>query len=216
MVADKKRAFIKGAGEGALEAIKLVPGISILIEGVRSYQENIEEQQRKQFMKLLLERITVLENATSIEWYCTAEGEEIVKKIIASALNAEYSDKIEYFANGLVNCAGDFEQVERLKFIETLRHISKPALYILAKESELHQKRGKTFSPQVLVEELIRESDMQPHLVEACVKELESFGIFSSTIRFTKDGKQAEGFSTGALAYTEFTDRFINFIKSPL
>lgn len=215
MVADKKRALIKGAAEGALEVIKLVPGLSILIEGVRSYQENIEEQQREHFTQLLLERIEELANAVSNGWYSTAEGEEVIKKIVASALNAEYCDKIEYFANGLVNCSADFEQAEILKFIETLKHISKPALCILAKESELQQKRGKFFSPKVLVDELIKESEMQPHLVEACIKELGSFGIFSSTISYTKDGKQAEGFSSDTLAYTEFTNRFVNFIRSP-
>lgn len=213
---DKKRALIDAVGTGALEVISLVPGFGVLLESVRAYQESIEEQQREQFITLLIERIEVLENAAVNGWYSTPEGVEVIKKIVASALNAEYCDKIEYFANVLVNCAGNFEQTERLEFIEILRQVSKSALCILAKESELQQKRGRQFSPQVIVHELIQESGMDPHLVEALIKELGSLGVFSSTISFSTEGKPLQGFSGGALAYTEFTTRFVDFIKNPL
>lgn len=213
---DTKRAIKEGTKGAALECFKSVPVLSVLIEGVKNYQASIETQQKELFLELLRDRVAALEKVENIEWFKTTEGEEVVKKIVASALNAEYGDKIEYFANALVNCAGDFEQAKRLKFIETLRHVSKPALCILAEESELQQKRGKHFSPQVLVSELIERSGKEPHLVDACVKELGYLGVFSSTVSYTKDGKQEQGFSSNTLAYTEFTERFVEFIKNPM
>ena len=212
---DQSKAIFSGLEESIIETVELVPGLGILLEGVRAYNESIEEQQRIQFTNEISKRLDELENTFKDTCYQTEEGEEVVKKIVASALNSEYNDKINYFANALFNAHKDFKQLNRLKFVEMIRQLSKPALVILAKEHELHQERGESFSPQVLQEQLIQETELPPHLVESCVKELSSVGVFSSTIEFYDDGSQSSYFRNGAVAYTEFTNQFIEFIKNP-
>ena len=212
---DKAKALIKAVEGGGVEVVKLIPGLGILIEGVRAYHESIEEQQREKFIQKILDRLSALEDSFSDEWYRTPEGLEVTKKIVASALNAEFADKIEYFTNALLNAPKGFEQAERLKFVEILRHISKPALEILATEKILQMERGKHFSEQVLVGDLIKKTRLSPHLVESCVNELYSMGVFSSTISFSKSGHPSAHFSEGIAAFTQFTERFIEFIKDP-
>jgi len=209
-------ALLAGGSKGLIEFAKIVPGLSVLVEGIRAYQENIEEQQKRDFIASLTERLKNLEaESINAEWYQSEEGIEVTKKIIGSALNPEYADKVSYFANALINSSGDYEQDERLKFIEILRHISKPALKILAKERGLHLERGRGYSPQVLVSELIKNTTLEPHLVEACVNELFSIGVFSHTVDFDKNGRQRSHFENGTAAYTKYTDKIINFLLDP-
>lgn len=212
---EKKKPLKAGISEGLIEAVKLVPGLGILIEGVRKYHETIQEEQKKEFVSAISERLEVLEEAFLKEWYDTPEGIETTKKIVATALNAEFSDKMEYFANALFNSPQDFEQVERLKFIEILRNVSKPALIILEAESRLHKQRGAYYSAQVLIKDLVRETKLDPFLVETCVTELYSLGVFSSTTDYSLDGTQSRMFSNGTPAFTEFTKKFIKFIEYP-
>lgn len=137
------------------------------------------------------------------------------EKIVASALNAEYTDKIEYFSNALLNSQNEsFNQSERLKFIEILRQVSKPALEILALEDMLQKKRGPFYSSQVIKSDLIKVSNLTPHLVEACINELYSLGVFSSTESYSSDGREISGFSNGTAAYTEFTKSLLSLLKT--
>ena len=207
----------EGIKEGLIEVAKLIPGLGTLIEGVRAYQNKIEELQREEFIKAFDDRLKKREGRFSRDWdwYKTDEARQVIKKIIASALNAEYADKIDYFANAIFNVANDYEPVERLKFIEILRNISKPALIVLKAEKRLQDRRGPHHSPQVLNEQIIKETGLNPYLVDACVNELYALGVFSSTISYTSDGTKSESFSDGVVAYTDFSEKFVSFIEDP-
>lgn len=210
-----KEALKAGVTEGIIEAVELVPGLGVLIKGVRAYHQYIEEKQKEDFLKLLVERLEVLEDAFSDEWYRSDEGITVTKKIIVTALNAEFADKTEYFVNALFNASFSDDQLERLKFIEMLRSLSKPALVILAAESYLQNKRGPHYSEQVLVAELVKETGFSPYLVESCVKELYSIGVFSSVTDYQKNGATSRSFEEGTAAFTKFTKKFIEFIRDP-
>lgn len=201
--------------ESAIEAAKLIPGMGSLIEGIRKYHEHIEEEQRALFIAEIADRLRKLEDTFNKEWYNSEEGQILTKKLIASALNAEYADKIAYFANALINvCHANFEQ-NRNKFIEILRKISFSSLELLAKEKILHEKRGSNYSPEVLLGELVKITNWDPYLVESCVKELYSLGVFSSSTGFHVDGRKNAVFSEGIPAFTSYTTKFIQFIRNP-
>jgi hypothetical protein len=212
----RNEAIIAAGSESLVEFIKMIPGVNILVSGVKAYQENIDEQQRIQFIEELNSRLKELgDKFENSDWYKTDNGIEITKKIIASALNAEFADKISFFVNALINASKSFDQDERLKFIETLRIISKPALKVLAKERELQKRRGIAHSTQVLQDELIKELNLSPFLVETCITELYNLGIFSHTTEFSSSGQVKSSFSKGTAAYNEFTEKFVSFILDP-
>jgi len=130
-------------------------------------------------------------------------------------LNSEYNDKIDYFANAFINSAQEFNQFQRLKFIEVLKIVSKPALIVLSKEYELQNQRTINDTGEVNLPALIKNLDMDPHLIESCVKELYNIGVFSSVIEYSESGNKKSYFQSGTSAYTEFTERFIEFIRDP-
>lgn len=80
MIVDVKKALIHGFTEGTVETIEMIPGLGILIEGVRAYSESIEEQQREIFVRTIVERIEVLENVFNDKWFKTSEGIDVTKK----------------------------------------------------------------------------------------------------------------------------------------
>ncbi|MDP3580856.1 MAG: hypothetical protein Q8S39_02905, partial [Ignavibacteria bacterium] len=159
--------------------------------------------------------VQIEEKSFNSKWYGTDEGAEVSKKIIASALNAEFADKVSYFANALINSSGDFVQDERLKFIEILRMISKPALKVLAKERELQKQRGQGHSSSISFNGLTKNLDLSPHLIETCITELYSIGVFSHTLEFDADGHATSHFDRGTPAYTKFSEKFVLFILDP-
>lgn len=206
---DQKDAISAGLNEATIEAMKLIPGLNVLIAGVRKYEEQIENQQRRAFIEALSSRVSDIEEHFKDEWYTTSEAQEFVTKTAASALNAEYADKVEFFANMLLNATRqNLEQMERLKFLEMVRHLSKPALVVLAAVTELHLSRGSSHSPQVddptSKGQIISNTGFEPLLVAACIDELRSVGVLSS-----------EGFAAQVAGFTSFTLKFVNFIKDP-
>jgi hypothetical protein len=212
----KKDALLNAGSEGIVEGIKMIPGLNILVSSLKAYQDSIEEQQRTEFITQLNMRLEQIELISfNREWYKSSEGIEVSKKIIASALNAEYADKIEYFANALINSSKDYSQDERLKYIEILRIVSKPALKVLAKERELHKKRGERSSPQVSFNQLVKNLDLSPHLIETCINELYSLGVFSHTLEFSSDGHATRHFDQGTSAYTKYSEKFVLFLLDP-
>jgi hypothetical protein len=209
---DQKEALVESAKTTALAMIKRVPVLGELLEGLEKYKDTLEEQQRELFLDLLCERVGELEKLQS-DYFKSDEISKIVRKIVSSALNSEYIDKTEFFRNALLNCDQKIDNAEKLKFVEILRHASRPALLVLAKEKELHSARGPDYSQEVLQNELIKNMPrFDPHLIESCINELYSLGVFSSTLDFHPDGGRKNHFNKGTAAYTKLTDRFINFV----
>ena len=192
-----------------LEAVKLIPGTSILIEGIKNYKNTIEENQRKRFLELLEERVNTLEKLVKSEWYSTDDGKEFVEKLVATALNAEYTDKMVFFRNMLFNGAiYEFDQIEKLKFIEMAAHLSKAALSVLAAANQIHIERGPRYSRQIDgpsdINRIIEITHFDEDLVLSCVNELYSEGAFNS-----------KEFSPGISAFREITERFVEFLSDP-
>lgn len=213
MLAKKSKGLLSGAREAAIEVVKqVVPFSGALIESVRKYHESIEEQQREQFVAALSERVEELH--TNAEWYKSGEGQQFVKKIVATALNAEHADKVEFLANALVNGPRlGADAAKRAKFIEMIRQLSKPALEVLV--ASLQHPTG---TGQVMPGELAGELGWPPELVEACVKELYSLGAFSSTKSWFKSGdsyRQSEHFREGIPSANSITRSFAEFVSSP-
>lgn len=207
----KSKGLLSGAKEAAIEVVKtVVPFSGTLIESVRKYHESIEEQQQEEFVAALSERVEELRKNT--EWYKSEEGQEFVKKVVATALNAEHADKVEFLANALVNgpTLGS-DAAKRAKFIEMIRQLSKPALEVL-----VASRQHPTGTGQVMPGELAGSLGWSPELVEACVKELYSLGAFSSTKSWIKNGdsyRQSEFFSEGIPSTNSITRTFAEFVS---
>jgi hypothetical protein len=209
MALDKKKAVLAGVTGGALELAKVVPGLGALIESVRGYQENIENQQREAFVEVLSIRMDEMRD--NAEWYKSPDGEEFVKKVVATALNAEYTDKIEYLANVLVNgpqLAND--NARRQKFVEMVRQLSKPALDVLV--ASLKHRSG---TGQVIAGDLARILGWHPSMVDACVQELYAVGAFSNVTAWYTQGEihPMTSFQAGTAAVTDITQGLARFIS---
>jgi hypothetical protein len=162
-----RKAAVKGA---AIELAKRVPVIKELIGGAKAYEDSIKDQQREAFVNELSSRVEKIRE--NIQWYQTDEGQTFVKKIVATALNAEYADKLEYLANALGNGPklGN-DDARRQKYTEMIRQLSRPALNVLV--ASLQHPTG---TGQVIASALAEEMDWDPAIVDACVQELYASG----------------------------------------
>lgn len=205
----KGSAVAAGVKEVAIQLAELIPGVAIPIESVRAYRERIEEQQREEFIRRLEERVAKLEHVS--EWYRSIDGEVFVKKVVATALNAEYADKIEYLANALVNGPSlGANQARRLKFVEMIRQLSNPAIQVMVAALRIRQNVD-----EVVVGEIARLlPGWDPGVIDACIKELYSVGAFSNITRWNTHGelRAMASFRDGVPSVTPFTREFSAFI----
>lgn len=206
------KALTAAAKESFIEAAKRVPGLAELIEGVRKYRDTIEEQQRVEFVALLSSRIKKLEDNS--EWYKTETGEKFMRKVVATALNGEYSDKLEFLANSLVNgpSLGN-DDATRLKFVDMIRSVSKPSLDALI----AFMKHSAETSP-VLAGNIAKVMNWTPELADACISELHSVGIYSSVSswrldRYSDTYEVGTYLSDGRCTVTKLTAMFVDFIS---
>lgn len=210
MAIDKKKALIAGATAGAIEVVKLIPFVGAPIEAVRSYHDSIEEQQREDFVVALSGRLDRLEQ--NKDWYLNPESEIFVKKTVATALNAEYADKLEFLVNAIVNGPSlGSDHARCLKFVEMIRHLSKPALEVM-----IAARTHRTGTGEVLAGTLADHLGWKPALVDACVREIHAFGGFSSVVTWLSSSegtRPSQSFSGGQPAVTAFTDEFAEFIS---
>lgn len=208
-----KREYEEAGKEIIIQLVELVPGVSIFIEGVRKYKEEIERINLEKILKELSDRISYLKD--SKDFYSTEDGQIILNKIVSSILSGQYEEKIDFFANVICNSPKNFEQYERLKFIEILKNISKPALYVLGADAELRKKSKMPSNPTVSVSTLVSETKMDGFTVQACINELFSLGVYQSNTKYSKDGEILGWFQKGTPAYTEYTKKFIDYISHP-
>jgi hypothetical protein len=211
MAPSNLKAVVAGAREAAIETVKLtIPIVGPLIESFRKYRESIEDQQREAFIAKLAERASELEK--NADWYRSAEAKDFTKKVVATALNAEYADKIEFLANAFANGPklGNDDST-RAKFVEMIRQLSKPALEVLVASLENPNSTG-----QIMPGELAVELQWSPELVDACVHELHAIGAFSSTKSWTMDDGiyHRSGYSSqGSPLHTSLTSMFAAFVS---
>ncbi|MEM1280345.1 MAG: hypothetical protein AAGG53_10075 [Cyanobacteria bacterium P01_H01_bin.152] len=208
MLPDKKEALITGGVEAGIEALKLVPGVGILIESLRKYRESIEEQQQREFIQKILERLEYVER--NLDWYKTEDGNRFARKVIATALNAEYVDKLDFIANLFVNGATlENSEAERFKYVEMVRLLSRPALQVLVKIVQiLPEHKG------ISVRNLAAEIGWEPALVDACILELHAVGAISQ--KWFGDAENPERRTlNNTPVITEFTKSFAKIVSLP-
>jgi hypothetical protein len=222
-------AISKGVTKSLLSRI---PGLKEGLAGWEAYKRNVFERNTDRFIEQLRGKIQDLEAFIGHEWVRTEEGQQFIRKVLDAALDEQLQDKQEFFINAMINGVNDdtIIQIEKLKFIDILRHLSRSALLILA---EIHilfknQVRGPGRKPDpiqewplvdagIIAEKLSENYD--PYLVTSAISEMESQGLFSRTGEWVQDPhtkryRPGAGFST-SLCYTDFTARFVDFISVP-
>ncbi len=222
--ADDWKAAASAAGASALA--QAIPGLNIPFAAYEKYKQQRQEKAYREFQTDLQSRVEMLEDRSHLKWLETEDGETYAGKVMEAALDAQMGDKREFFANALISGAttGDLSFAEKTKFVDLLRGLSRAALDALAK---LHEKfspalkqpgRGLStqISPSQLAVELAEELRINPYLVEASIRELSSAGLFASHSSYivSKNGSVRSGGSYGgADSYTEFTARFVEFVR---
>jgi len=212
-------------------AVSVIPGLGQAIAGWDAYHQSQFNRNVKKILEHLNDKIDNFELFFQEEWLLSDEGQQFTNKVIDASLDAQLEDKQELFVNALIHGVSnkDLEHLEKLKFIDMLRQLSRSSLMVLAEMDNMfiNQVRGSGRNPDSISAlpqinaELIAEklsSQYDPYLITAAVRELESQGLFSRTGEWIKrpDGtyKAGAGFAT-ELCYTDFAARFAEFIKEP-
>lgn len=231
-LSDNENDLVRAAIGAVKSTASLVPVLGQIIAGHDSYQRSRHDRNVAKILEHLKNKIDDIDALFKRDWTQTDDGELFVRKVIDSALDSQLEDKQELFMNALIHGIEktDIDQLERLKFVDMLRHLSRASLMVLSEMDGmfLQQVRGPGRSPdpisafpQVNAEAIalkLTEKNYDPYLVTASVDELESQGLFSRTGEWIKgaSGKytQGGGFAT-ELCYTDFAARFVEFISSP-
>lgn len=223
--------IIEGVKGASKALIGRAPILGEMIAGYDSYRHAQFERHTKEFLNVLESGIESLSERLDISWLSTPEGETFAYKVVESAIDAQLADKRELFSNALINgirrSEGDI--LLKLKFVDILRALSKASLMIL---SEMHgflsaNVRGQGRNPPNEPYPLVSKHDIvaklrgryEPFLIASAIWEMQSQGLFDEIAEWggrSPDGsfKSPGGFSD-ALAYTDFTCRFVEFITLP-
>lgn len=214
---------------GAVKSIgSPVPVLGQAIAGYDAYKKSIFDRNIKKALLLLNEKVENISEFIENSWFQTDDGQQFFGKVLDSALDAQLEDKQELFINALINGVNSkhVSQIEKLKFIDMLRHMSRASLLVLAEIHNLFIKnvRGPNRQPGPteafplvnatnLSEEL--SDKFHPYLINSAVSEMIGQGLFSNIGDWRKgpNGKfsQAGGFST-ELCYTDYAANFVEFI----
>lgn len=215
MSGDQLEAFDSATKAGFLALAKSVPVLASLIEGLDAYRRSMAEQQRAALIAELGARQSRLEQAFHDPWYQSNDGQRVCSKILATALNAEFADKVEFLASALLNAPQVGDETRALKFVEILRHVSRPALVVLACQEAVVEHAGVGRSQQVEIESLVSQSGLDARVVEACVQELYSLGVLSPNIGMDRTGRKTSYLPPGTPAFTPFSADFLAFVRCP-
>jgi hypothetical protein len=221
----KRSSFVeclKFAGSSEVPVLKQILGA----------WNKIEQDRRERYianvLAMLEQKVDDLNQLFGDEWLKTPEGEKFAAKVFDSTIDAQLADKRELFVNTLINGIWDKDtgELEKLKFIDVLRHLSRASLDVLADIHNMFkdQVRGPSrrvdpisaypqVDPGSIAEKLSSKYD--PYLVTSACYEMQSQGLFSNVGEWQKqaDGsyKVGGGFDT-AWVYTDFACRFVEFI----
>jgi len=227
-----RKDLIAGATAVAKSAAGLIPGVEQAIAGWDEYQRSRHERNVATLIETLERKISDPKALFASDWLQTNDGREFCWKVVASALDSQIEEKQELFVNALIHGIEDRQltQLEKLKFIDMLRHLSKASLVIMA---EMHtmfagQIRGPGRSvervtelpvvdPIRIAQRLSKEHD--PNLVTAAIAELQGQGLFSNIGEWHRmaDGSYSPGLGVGEarMCYTDFAAKFAEFISAP-
>lgn len=225
---DRENDLLEALSGTTKSALSLLPVVGQAIAGFDAYKRSAFERSVLELIKHLADKVENLNDFFLQEYFQTSAGEQLLRKTLDSALDAQLNDKQELFANALVNApdSTNLAEIQKLKFVDMLRHLSLAALMVL---SEMHkmfiaQVRGQGRNPglmsplpQVDPDSVAKKLGhlYEPYLVTAAIYELQSVGLFSKTGEWRKQGTDeyapGGGFAT-ELCYTDFSARFVEFI----
>lgn len=230
-LSDREKNALEALSGTAKSALSLIPGLGQAIAGWDEYRRSQFDRNILSLLQTLEQKVSDVRAFTTSEWLQTEDGQQFCWKVFSSALDSQLGEKQELFVNAFVQGVArpEVAQLEKLKFIDMLRQLSKAALMVLADMHTMYarQVRGPGRSPDPIgpypmveptdvAEKLSNKYD--PYLVTAAVYELQSHGLFSTTGEWRKLGdgtlRPGGGFET-ALCYTDFAARFVEFISAP-
>ncbi len=228
---EREEDVLAGLSGSAKSALSLVPGLGQAISGWDAYKRSAFDRNVRKVIKHLSGKIDNFEAFFQDEYFQTEEGQQFARKVFDAAFDAQLEDKQQLFINALINGVTNktISDLEKLKFVDILRHLSKASLMVL---SDMHnmfinQVRGPNRQPDPISSyPLVNPSSIaevlsnvyDPYLVTSSISEMESQGLFSRTGEWRKDpvsGKQMPGggFAT-EMCYTDFAARFVEFIRT--
>lgn len=227
---DREKDLSEALLETAKSALSIVPGLGQAIAGWDAYKKSSFDRNLKKVISLLENKVDDFESFFSDDWIRSEEGQRFARKVFDSSFDAQMEDKQELFINALVNGVRDKEttNLEKLKFVDILRHLSLASLMILADMHAIYKnkvKRTNHMEPRIDLNPLVDPNNIaqelsdkyHPYLIIASIYEMESQGLFSNIHDWHKtiNGKYASGSGfNNALAYTDYTCRFVEFITT--
>ena len=226
---DREQDLLQALSSTAKSAISLVPGLGQAISGYDAYKRSAFDRNVLKAIDHLHEKVNDLGRLFNAEYLQTEDGMQFARKVFDCAFDEQLQDKQELFINAFINGIHDqeTEHIEKLKFIDILRQLSRSSLMVLAKMHDmfLPQVKGPGRSvdstssfPQVdpiKIAEKLSDEVYTPYLITSAISEMEGQGLFSTIGEWKKDytGRYivGGGFQT-ALSYTDFAARFVEFI----
>lgn len=214
-----------GAGKHAFSRI---PIVGEALAGYETYRRSKFDREVRQFLNYLDSKVDDVNALFSGEWLRTEDGEQFARKVVDAALDAQMEDKQELFVNALINGVREpqLSQLQKLQFVDILRHLSRASLMVLADMHNMFKDkvRGPGRAPEgnppypVLDPVSVARnlcSKYNPYHVMACIHEMESEGLFSNIAEWRESkpgsGMVPQGFND-ALSYNHFTASFVEFI----
>lgn len=229
---DREKDLFQSLIGTSKSAIALLPVFGQAIAGWDAYKRSSFEREVKQFLIYLSEKVGNLETFCQHDYFRSEEGQLLTRKLVDAALDAQLEDKQELFVNALVNSPTNTQisELQKLKFIDMIRALSRSALLILADMHKMFSddvrgpgRKPDTMKPYPLVDPgRIAETlsnRYEPYLVTAAINEMVSQGLFSNIGEWRKDSSgrhfSGGGFDT-ALCYTDFAAKFVEFITTDI
>lgn len=205
---DREKDALEALSGTVKSALSLIPGLGQALAGWDAYKRSSFERNLRKVISYLQNKVEDFGSFCSDEWIQSEEGQKFARKVFDSAFDAQMEDKQELFINALINGVRDkdISDLEKLKFIDILRHLSLASIMILSDMHLIFRDRVKRpgrsdaalsgsplVDPNKIAEEL--SPKYHPYLVNASIYEMESQGLFSNIHewRKTTDGKYASG-----------------------
>ncbi len=220
--------IIEGLLGASKSGIARVPGLGEAIAGWDAYNRSKFERNIKKLIEDLNDKVDNLSEFFSDEWLNSEDGQQFCRKVFDSIFDAQLEDKQKLFISALINGINDkqIEFLEKLHFVDILRHLSRASLLILADMHTMFKDNVKGpgrsddslkalpyIDPNKVAEQLSEK--YHPYLVTSAIHELQGQGLFSNVGEWRKGHKgayiQGSGFQDG-YSYTDFTYRFVEFI----
>jgi len=220
--------YLEGLSGATKHALARIPFIGEILNAYETFSRSKFDREVRQFLKYIDNKVEDINALFSEAWLKTDEGQQFAWKVVDSALDTQMEDKQELFVNALINGIRKpkVSQLEKLKFIDILRHLSRASLMVLADMHNMfkdkvrgpgRKPKGNPPYPVVDPSDIARKlaSKYNPYLVMACIHEMVSEGLFSNIAEWSENkpgsGIVSQGFAD-ALSYNHFTAKFVEFI----